>query len=325
MRPTQLIAAISLLAAPAAADEVLTVYAPDYFGSEWGPGPAIEEAFEARCGCDLQYRIGELMPRLLLEGARTEADVAIGFNTDVTKRARETGLLAPHGVDTTGLTMPVEWTDDVFLPFNWGYTAFVYDRTRVDAPPASFDELVTMPEDVSIVIQDPRSSISGLALVLWVEAVYGEGAPAFWEAIEPRILTVTRGWSEAYGLFTSGEADMVLSYTTSPAYHLIAEDDDTKRAAIFDEGHYLMVEVAAKLAGTDDPALADDFMEFVLSPEFQSIIPTANWAYPAKLPREEWPEAFERLGIPDRAIVFDEDEAAALRDAAIEDWRQALR
>ena len=29
---------------------VLTVYAPDYFGSEWGPGPSIETAFEQRWG-----------------------------------------------------------------------------------------------------------------------------------------------------------------------------------------------------------------------------------------------------------------------------------
>ena len=62
------------------------------------------------------------------------------------------------------------------------------------------------------------------------------------------IVTVTPGWSEAYGLFLEGEADMVLSYTTSPAYHLIAEDDATKAAALLEEGHYVQIEVAGKLA-----------------------------------------------------------------------------
>ena len=33
---------------------VLTVYTYDGFNAEWGPGPAIEKAFEATCGCDLQ-------------------------------------------------------------------------------------------------------------------------------------------------------------------------------------------------------------------------------------------------------------------------------
>ncbi len=56
--------------------------------------------------------------------------------------------------------------------------------------------------------------------------VFGDGAADAWAALAPRIVTVTQGWSEAYGLFLDGEADMVLSYTTSPAYHIAVEDDD---------------------------------------------------------------------------------------------------
>ena len=33
----------------------LTVYAPDYFTSEWGPGPSIESKFEETCNCDLVF------------------------------------------------------------------------------------------------------------------------------------------------------------------------------------------------------------------------------------------------------------------------------
>ena len=57
------------------------------------------------------------------------------------------------------------------------------------------------------------------------------------------------GWSEAYALFTKGEAPMVLSYTTSPAYHVIAENTDRYKAASFAEGHYLQVEVGGIVAG----------------------------------------------------------------------------
>ena len=79
-------------------------------------------------------------------------------------------------------------------------------------------------------------------------------------ACAPRIVTVAPGWSEAYGLFLDGEVDMALAYTTSPAYHLIAEDDDSKAAAMFDEGHYMQVEVAAMTAASDQPDLARDFL-----------------------------------------------------------------
>ena len=36
-----------------AATPTLTVYTYASFVSDWGPGPLIEPAFEAHCGCDL--------------------------------------------------------------------------------------------------------------------------------------------------------------------------------------------------------------------------------------------------------------------------------
>jgi thiamine transport system substrate-binding protein len=128
------------------------------------------------------------------------------------------------------LTLPVAWDDPVFLPFDWGYFAFVHDTSLEDVP-GDFEALAA--SDVSIVIQDPRSSTPGLGLVMWVQAAYGDRAGEIWAGLADNIVTVTPGWSEAYGLFLDGEADMVLSYTTSPAYHLIAEEDPSKAAAAF--------------------------------------------------------------------------------------------
>ncbi|MEE2859857.1 MAG: thiamine ABC transporter substrate binding subunit [Pseudomonadota bacterium] len=314
-----------LLASPALAqDRVLTVYASDYIASEWGPGPMIEEGFEAFCDCDLQFVTGDILPRILMEGEGTEADVVFGLNTDVTARARASGLFAPHGQDTTGMSLPVEWTDDIFLPYNWGETAFVYDETRLENPPASFDDLLEAPDDLKIVIQDPRSSISGLALLLWVKQVYGDDASEAWAKLAPKVLTVTRGWSESYGLFTEGEADMVLSYTTSPAYHIAAEDDTTKKAAIFPEGHYFMAELAAQVATSDQPELAQQFMDWILTPDFQQTIPLANWSLPAKLPVEDWPQVMRDLPRPDTTLFYSEDEAEALRQPALDEWLRAF-
>ena len=302
---------------------VLKIYAPDYFVSEWGPGPSIEEAFEKNCACDLKFSAGDLIPRLILEGSSTEADIVIGLNTDVTKKARETDLFAPHRQDNQALFLPIKWTDNTFLPFNWSYVSFVYDETKISQPPSSFDELADM-ENVKIVIQDPRSSISGLALVLWVKEVYGDKAEAYWSKLSPNILTVTKGWSEAYGLFTSGEADMVLSFNTSPAYHIAVEEDKTKKAAIFEEGHYAYFELVGKLRNTDQPELANKFMQFVLSAEFQSLIPFTNWSYPAAQDRSEWPEVFSKLPYPEKAYFLNEDRADDMRTKAIEEWRAAL-
>ena len=316
----------ALMAPMATAEtQVLTVYTYDSFVSDWGPGPAISEAFEAECGCELNLvGVGDgaaLLARLQLEGARSQADVVLGLDTNLTARAEATGLFAPHGVEAD-LDLPIDWDDPLFLPFDWGWFAFVHDRNRLPEPPGSFADLID--SDLDIVIQDPRSSTPGLGLLMWVEAAFGDEAPAIWQGLAPRVLTVTSGWSEAYGLFLDGEADMVLSYTTSPAYHLIAEDDDSKAAAAFAEGHYMQVEVAGVLASSDQQDLARDFMAFMVSDAFQSIIPTTNWMYPAVIPAEGLPEGFETLHRPEQSLLFSAEEAAERRDTALDAWRDGL-
>lgn len=303
----------------------LRVLTYDSFVSDWGPGPAIEQAFEARCGCDLVFESAgdgaAMLARLMLTGERTEADVVLGLDTNLTFAAAATGLFAEHGLSPE-LDLPVAWDDPLFLPFDWGYFAFVYDTTRTPRVPGSFPELIA--SDLSIVIQDPRSSTPGLGLLMWVQAAYGDQAAQIWEGLAPRILTVTPGWSEAYGLFLEGEADMVLSYTTSPAYHLIAEGDATKAAAAFAEGHYMQVEVAGMLANSDQPDLARAFLDFMTSEAFQSVIPTTNWMYPAVTSAAGLPAGFETLLRPDRSLLLEAEQAAALRDGALSVWRDAL-
>ncbi|MFT4792001.1 MAG: thiamine transport system substrate-binding protein [Paracoccaceae bacterium] len=328
MKIAPIAAALALtLALPAMAQDkpVLTVYAYDSFVSDWGPGPAIETAYEAQCACDLVL-IGAgdgaaLLGRLKLEGALTTADIVIGLDTSLSANAATTGLFAPHGLDVT-TDLPVDFADPIFLPFDWGWFAFVYDAGKLAKAPASFEELIA--SDLSIVIQDPRSSTPGLGLLMWVRDVYGDKAADAWTRLAPRIVTVTKGWSEAYGMFLEGEADMVLSYTTSPAYHLIAEGDASKKAAIFTEGHYMQIEVMAALASSDQPELARDFLGFMMSEGAQTILPTTNWMYPAKTPTAGLPAGFETLSIPAKSLLIPAEQADAVRRAALAEWLDAL-
>ena len=66
------------------------------------------------------------------------------------------------------------------------------------------------------------------------------------------------------------------------------------------------------------------FLSFVLSEDFQSMIATGNWSFPANLPREDWPEGFRQLDLPQEVLFYSEEDAAGLRDQAIEAWRGAL-
>lgn len=321
---TALLGAVATLPVTAQDRPTLEVYTYDSFVSEWGPGPRIEEAFEGQCDCDLRFTaLGDgaaLLSRLELEGARTDADVVLGLDTNLMAEARATEMLAPSGLDDMEYDLPIDWSDDTFVPYDWGYFAFVH-RDEFDAP-SDFRALGE--SDATIVIQDPRSSTPGLGLLLWIKEAYGDEAPAIWEALSDNIVTVTAGWSEAYNLFLEGEADMVLSYTTSPAYHLVAEQDDGFAAAAFDEGHYMQIEVAAALSATSEPELARAFLTFLAGEDAQAILPVTNWMYPVVTPPEGLPEGFDDLVTPETSLLVSPDESGELAREALDEWLDAL-
>src|SRR5215472_6895787 len=164
-----------------AADQpVLNVYTYSSFTADWGPGPAIRKAFEAQCGCKVNFVTAEdgvvLWSRLRLEGAGSKADVVIGLDTNLTAEAGASGLFAPAEVTLDALKLPVAWDDRYFVPFDFGYFAFVYDKTRLKSPPKSLAELVEGGGSDKILIEDPRSSTPGLGLLLWIKQVYGDRA-----------------------------------------------------------------------------------------------------------------------------------------------------
>jgi thiamine transport system substrate-binding protein len=313
---------------PAAAAEKLTVYTYESFTAEWGPGPQVKKAFDAECGCDLEFvSVADgvaLLNRVKLEGAATKADIVLGLDTNLTAEAKATGLFAPDGISVDNLTLPTGWADDTFLPFDYGYFAVVYDTQKMKTPPASLKELVEGDPAEKIAIQDPRTSTPGLGLLLWVRQVYGDKAPDAWAKLKNRVLTVTPGWSESYGLFTKGEAPMVLSYTTSPAYHMIAEKTERYQAASFAEGHYMQVEVAGiTTTGARNP-LAAKFMAFMTSPAFQDIIPETNWMFPAAKTSKPLNAAFHKLVKPAKTLMFSPEEVEKNRKAWVDEWMSAM-
>lgn len=320
-------AAAVLAAAPAWAEGRLTIYTYDSFTADWGPGPQVKANFEAECGCEVDFvSVADgvaLLNRVKLEGASTKADIVLGLDTNLTAEARGTGLFVANGA-TPQVNVPGGWDDDMFVPYDYGYFAVVYDTEKLPNPPASLKELVEGDASQKIVIQDPRTSTPGLGLLLWVRSVYGEEAGAAWEKLKGRVLTVTPGWSEAYGLFTKGEAPMVLSYTTSPAYHMIADKSDRYQAAAFAEGHYLQVEVAGiTVTGAKNP-LAEKFLAFMTGPGFQDAVPETQWMYPAAKTDKPLDPAFDKLVKPAKALQFSPQEVADNRKAWVDEWLSVM-
>ena len=266
-----------------AQERTLTVYTYESFAADGGLGAALRPLYEERCGCSLEFRTfedaGTLLNTLKIERNQSTADLVVGLDNNMSAEAKR--FFRPHGLGRNYnrlFDLPVPWIDSTFVPFDFGWFAFVYDKTKVLSPPQSFAELLASP--LRLVIQDPRTSSPGLGLLLWIRKVYGNNAAEAWKALFPKVVTTTKGWSEAYGLFLQGEADMVLSYTTSPAYHAIVENDNNYRAALFAEGQFVQIELAAIAKTTKHPALAKDFLRFLVSPAAQNLVATHNWMFP---------------------------------------------
>ncbi|HHG3078180.1 TPA: thiamine ABC transporter substrate binding subunit [Vibrio parahaemolyticus] len=305
-----------------AAENTLTIYTYDSFAADWGPGPKIEQAFEAKCGCDVNFVALDdgvsILNRLRLEGGNSKADIVLGLDNNLMAEAKKTGLLTEHNVDTANTVLPNGWSDTTFVPYDYGYFAFVYNKEKLANPPKSMKELVETRDDLKVIYQDPRTSTPGQGLMLWMKSIYGDDVTQAWQKLASKTVTVTKGWSEAYSMFLNGESDLVLSYTTSPAYHLIAENDSKFATANFSEGHYMQVEVAAKVKGSKNSELADKFMNFILSDELQSAMPTGNWMYPVT--DVELPKGFETLSVPSKSLSFSADEVAKMRKSWIREW-----
>ncbi|KAB0873780.1 thiamine ABC transporter substrate binding subunit [Cronobacter muytjensii] len=322
----KLLPLLALVAVPVFAKPVLTVYTYDSFSSEWGPGPKIKTAFEAQCGCELKYVALEdgvsLLNRLRMEGKNSKADVVLGLDNNLLQAATATGLFAKSGVPAGDVNIPGGWNNDTFVPFDYGWFAFVYDKNNLKNPPKSLKELVESDQKWRVIYEDPRTSTPGLGLLLWMQKVYGDKAPDAWQKLAAKTVTVTKGWSEAYGLFLKGEGDLVLSYTTSPAYHIIEEKKDNYAAANFSEGHYLQVEVAGRTAASKQPELAEKFLKFMVSPAFQNAIPTGNWMYPVAA--VTLPEGFNALTKPHTSLQFTSEDVAAQRAQWTSEWQRAV-
>lgn len=304
----------------------LTVYTYSAFIADGGPGAAIKKSFEIECHCKLKWvALNDsisLFNRLRMEGKNSPADVILGLDNNLLHIAEQTGLFTNSPIDTQALALPENWHNKIFIPYNYGYFAFIYQKNKLKNPPKSLQELVESSTPWRIIYQDPRTSSPGLGLLLWMQKVYGAQAPQAWLKLAKKTVTVTRSWSEAYGLFLKGESDLVLSYTTSPAYHRIAEKTNNYVAADFSEGHYLQVEVAGQLAASKQPELAQRFMQFILTPAFQQHIPTGNWMYPAI--KIALPVDFTSLAVPPKALQYPAKEIAKNRLQWIQAWQTAV-
>ena len=330
MKKIYILLSLTLLASPniyAKNKDTLTVYTYDSFVSEWGPGPIIKEIFEEKFDANLELiavdSAATLLSKIILEGKTSKADVVLGLDMNLLDAANKSDLFQKHSLKNLDqlIELPIIWESDNFIPYNYGYFAFVYNNKKFNNPPKSMNELINETK-VRLVIQDPRTSTPGLGLLTWMKAIYGDNAGDEWKKLNKKIISVTKGWTDSYyNIFLAGEADMVLSYTTSPAAHIMFEDNYDYSAITFEEGNYISIEFAGILKNSKNYTLANKFLEFILTDDFQSIIPSTNIMYPVTN-KTNLPEAYNLLNIP-KALQIDPSSINDNKNIWIEEWLNA--
>lgn len=319
---------LSLLINVSFSAEKLVVYTYDSLKAKWGIGPHIESIAKKKLGVKIEWvpfaTAGEAVNQLSLEKKKTRADVVLGVDALLSEKLLGTGLIDCSSTAKNTSIAQENWLDSkgCIVPLDVGYLAFVFDKSRKDLSGIhSFSELADAKElHKKIVIPSPATSSVGLSLLAWTHAVLGKDAGVFWRKMRDQILTVAPGWSSAYGMFTKKEADVVLSYTTSPAYHIVEEKNDSITAMSFSAGHIQQIEGGAAIKASPRLKLAQQFLALLPSMEIQSKIPTTQWMYPVLQVGFELPRAFQELPRPAKVIRIPVKEAD--RKAWLKQWNE---
>ncbi|MBQ7644343.1 MAG: thiamine ABC transporter substrate-binding protein [Spirochaetales bacterium] len=294
--------------------KTLTVYAYDTFCGDWGAASAVIPAFEEATGIKVNLVSAgaaiEVINKVRLEGANTRCDVILGITDDLAEKAYD--LLESYNspnisnIDSRLIFDP----QNRLIPYDYGAFAFVYDTEAKIELPTCLEDLKKDIYKDKVILIDPRTSSVGTGLLMWTYNALGEGWKDWWKTMSKNALTTASGWSSGYGLFTEGEAPIVISYTTSPVYHVMWEDTTRYQALLFTDGHEVTIEAAGIVKGTKHRQEAEAFIDFLLT-QAQIDLANANSMYPANT-KLELPPAYDFAPVPEKIYTGSSELASTL-------------
>ncbi len=270
---------------------------------------------------------GGLYNELTLTRGEGAADLVIGLDNTYIGRALEAELFQPYRPAGIESVIPELILDDSFrlVPFDYGNVVLNYDSQMLPDPPRTWEELLDPRLRESIVLMNPATSSPGRNFLLLTVDQFGEeDYLEYWQQLQPNILTITAGWSEGYGLYSQGEAPIVLSYETSPAYHIAFEDTDRYRNLVLDGTGYAQIEVMGILADATNVEHAQRAVDYILSEEFQREIAMNQFMFPVR-EGVELPDAFTKVDRPTQTVFMETERVDANFDRWLNEWEAVMR
>jgi thiamine transport system substrate-binding protein len=232
--------------------------------------------------------------------------------------------------------------DDQFrvTPIDYGDVCLNYDVAYFaenDLPlPESLQDLTDSQYQGLLVVENPALSSPGLAFVLATVAEFGEAGDYtwldFWADLRANDVTVVDDWTSAYYGEFSGASDgshpLVVSYASSPPAEVIFADppvDEAPTGSITADGTcFRQIEFAGILNGTEKREAAEQFIDFLLSVEFQEDLPLQMFVFPVNDEAQLPLEFIEYAAIPENPASLSPEEIDANRSAWIEAWTETV-
>ena len=335
-----LVVGCSFIGSPSPAPTKLVLVTHDSFDVS----PAVLDAFETAHGVTVEILkggdAGEMVNQAILTKDAPLADVLYGVDNTFLSRALDAGTFDPYAPAALS-DVPTDLTagtNGVVTPIDYGDVCVNFDKDAFQASipaPATLEALADPRYDGMLVVQNPATSSPGLAFLLATIGHFGSDGDYtwqdYWTDLRANNVLVENDWETAY--FTSfsgggGEGDrpVVVSYATSPVAEVAFADPPitSPSTAVVTDGCFRQVEYAGVLKGAKAPQLARQFVDFMLSSEFQADIPLKMFVFPANR-NATVPEVFtaNAAAVPS-PIVLDPATIAANRDAWVQEWTDVV-
>lgn len=282
---------------------------------------------------------GAVLNKAILTKDAPLADVLFGVDNTFLSRALEGDIFEAY--ESPALNeIPEEFKLDLSnraLPVDYGDVCINYDKAYFAENnlivPQSLEDLTKPEYQGLLVAENPATSSTGLAFLLATVAHFGDSFTEYWQALKENGVVVVDGWETAYytnfsGSSGRGPQPMVVSYGTSPAAEVIFAEtpptDAPTASIVGPDTCFRQIEFVGILKGTQQRALAEKFVDFMLNKQFQEDVPLQMFVYPV-LPDAALPEEFTRYAqAPVQTATLAPEEIAANRDRWIQSWTDVV-
>lgn len=299
-------------------------------------------SFQEEYGVEVQFLqagdTGTAVNKAALSKGKPLADVFYGVDNTFLSRALEEDIFEAYEsplladipdefkLDPQARALPVDF-GDVCLNYQISY----FEENSLE-PPQTLEDLLKPEYAGLLVVENPATSSPGLAFLFATIGHFGaDGYLDFWSSLVENDLKVVNDWETAYYSEFSqwgGTRPIVVSYGSSPPFEMIfAEEsiDAPPTAAVTGPGScFRQIEFVGILKGTRNRALAEKWIDFMLSPEFQGDIPLQMYVFPVN-PQAELDATFQQyLAIPAEPAFVSPEDIANFREQWIKDWTEMV-